>query len=56
MANAEDCESVPAPPAGTQPSVPVSNENSGMAAEGFGSTVTVTVAWFVLRRMLSRTM
>ena len=33
VANAEDCESVPVPPPGTQPSVPVSNENSGIAAE-----------------------
>ena len=55
VANADDCESVPAPPPGAHPSVPVSNENSRIAAVGSGSTVIVIVAWFEDRLIRSST-
>src|SRR4051794_17474862 len=53
VAKAEDCETVPVPPAGAAPSVPVSYEASRIVAVGSGLTVTVSAAAFEVRPALS---
>src|SRR5688572_6706559 len=50
---AEDCETVPVPPIGAAPSVPVSKEVSRIVAVGSGFTVTVSAAAFDVRPALS---
>src|SRR6266508_2536845 len=50
---AEDCETVPLPPIGAAPSVPVSKEASRIVAVGSGLTVTASEAAFDVRALLS---